>query len=195
MERFATEEDVKYIRIYGAVAWPGKRPGFAVIVGQRTKAPTDLVVLDETEDSDIRAMVWACGGLDYFYRPDAWLGDPENRAAQQFIREMNTENRQARRQYCRGFHLRRSPVLDIKKQTFDYLYPTLKKTLAEGHLVLKEGKLKDYMVQPQAGDLPAIEFGDYPAIEALGFAVLELERTHEPRPRQKQAINNYPPML
>ena len=190
MDSFSKEEDKKYRKIHGAVAWPGKRPGFAVIVGQRKEPPWDLVLLDEAEDTDIRVLVRACGGLDYFYRPDAWLGDPENRAASEFIREMNTDNWRMQKRYSRDFKLRRSPVLDIKN-TFDYTYPTLKKILAKGHLRLKESRLKEYMLQPQGADLPAIDFGDYPAIEALAFAVLELERTRDVRPRQQHALNDY----
>jgi len=191
--RFDKDQDKLYRKIYGAVAWPGKRPGFAVVIGQNLAPPGNLVLLDELEDSDTRALVRGCGGLDYFYRPDAWLGDPGNQAAMTFIAEMNRENREARQQYGRDFTLRRSRVLDIKN-TFAYLLPTLKKTLGNGRLRLKEGKLKSYMLQPQASDLPAIEFGDYPAIEALAFAVLELERTRESRPRQQYALNDYPRM-
>jgi hypothetical protein len=189
MERFNREEDAKYRTICGAVAWPGKKPGFAVIVGQKREPLRELVCLDEAEDSDMRELIRACGGFDYFYRPDAWLGDTENRAARQFMREMNAENR--RNKACgRAFALRRSPVLDITN-TFDYIYPTLKKTLAEGQLILKESKLKDYMLQPQADDLSSVEFGDYPAIEALAFAALELERVRESRPRPTHALNDY----
>lgn len=190
MERFSQDEDKKYRRIFGGAAWPGKRPGFAVIVGQQREPPFDLVLLDEVEGTDIRQVVRACGGFDFFYRPEAWYGNPENRAACQFIREMNAETRQARTQHSRDFHLRRSPVLDLQN-AFDYTFPTLKKLLSQEHLLLKEGKCREYMGHPQAADLPSLEWGDWPAIEALAFAVLELARVRDARPRPRHAKNEY----
>lgn len=189
--RFSIDEDRKYKKIFGAVAWPGKRAGFAVIIGQRAEWSGACVLLDETEAADIRQLVRACGGLDYFYRPDGWYGDSENRAACEFIREMNQENRQQHNIGRTDFVLRRSRILDIKN-VFDFVYPTLKKMLAKGSLTLKDSKLTEYMLQVQASDLPAIDFGDYPAVEALAFAVLELERNRDSKPKPTHADNNYP---
>lgn len=188
-QHFPKEQDRLYRRIYGGVAWPGKRPGFAVIVAQRKEPPWDLVLLDEVEAPDIRALVRACGGFDFFYKPDGWLGDPENAAACRFVREMNAENREAHAP-GRAFHLRRSPALDLKNP-FDYIYPTVKKLLAQQRLILKEGKAKEYMGHPQASDLPALEWGDWPAIEALAFVVLELDRVRDAQPKAHYAKNDY----
>lgn len=202
MERFDRNEDAKYRRIYGAVAWPGKRPGFAVIIGQNKNyrlGGYDLIFLDEIEESDMRKLVRACGGFDFFYRPDVWIGDTKNDAGDKFIREMNAENRiyGKGREGARMFKMRRSPLLDMKKNSFAYFFPAIKELLYPDRrrLYLKDGsKLKDYMFMPQASDLTTIEFGDYPAIEALAFAALELERstdTQRHRQQKKYAVNNY----
>lgn len=198
MERFDKEQDKLYRKIYGAVAWPGKRQGFAVVIGQKRERRLggyDLVFLDEIEESDTRKLVRACGGFDYFYRPEMWLGETKNAAADKFIREMNIENKSIEkcREGQRSFKMRRSPVLDMKN-AFDYIYPMLKELLEKDRrrLFLKESKLQGYMFQPQESDLATIEFGDYPAIEALAFAVLELERQAKPKQKRHQfSINNY----
>lgn len=196
MEHLSQEQDALYKKIYGAVAWPGKRPGFAVIIGQKHEyrlGGYDLVFLDELEESDTRKLVRACGGFDFYFRPEIWIGDTKNEAADKFIQEMNKENRASGKNLegHRRFRLRHSPVLDMKN-AFDYVYPMLKEILEpeRRRLFLKDSKLQGYMFQPQESDLASIEFGDYPAIEALAFAVLELERPPR-RPRQKQVINDY----
>lgn len=192
MERFSIEEDKKYSKIYGAVAWPGKRPGFAVIIGQ-TKLGRNLVFLDEIEEADLRKLIHACGAFDFFFRPELWLGETKNAAAEKFIREMNTEHIREKAAGQRNFKMRRSPVLDMKN-AFDYIYPSLKELLVKDQkrLFLKESKLQGYMFQPQESEIASIEFGDFPAIEALAFAVIELDReTHRKKPRQTTANNNY----
>ena len=198
MERFSREEDKKYRKIFGAVAWPGKRPGFAVVVGQNKELHLgghDIVFLDEFESGDTKALVRVCGGLDYFYRPDIWIGDTKNDAADKFIREMNIENKsfERRMEGQRSFKIRRSPLLDMKN-AFAYFFPVLKELLNPDRrrLFLKEGsKLKAYMYQPQESDLPAIQFGDYPSIESLAFAVFEMNQQRDSGPRQTHAINQY----
>ena len=89
--------------------------------------------------------------------------------------------------------MRRSPLLDMKG-SFAYIYPKLKELLTpeKRRLFLKESKLQGYMFQPQESDMSSIDFGDYPAIEALAFAVMELEtQTDRRKPRQEFAFNNY----
>jgi hypothetical protein len=198
MERFSRQEDKKYTKIYGAVAWPGKHPGFAVVIGQSRELHLgghDMIFIDEFESGDTKALVRACGGLDYFYRPDLWIGDNKNDAADKFIREMNKENQafEMRIEGHRPFKMRRSPLLDMKN-AFAYFFPVLKELLNPDRrrLFLKDGsKLKVQMYQPQESDLPTIEFGHYPAIEALAFAVFELDQVRDKQKRQTHAVNEY----
>jgi hypothetical protein len=199
MERFSKEEDRKYRKVYGGIAWPGKRPGFAIIIGQTREQRLggyDMVFLDEVEAGDTRALVRACGGFDYFYRPEVWVGDTKNDAGDKFIREMNNEN-ESPEKYPEGerlFRMRRSPILDMKN-AFAYFFPVLKELLNPDRrrLFLKEGsRLKGYMYQPQEADLATIDFGDYPAIEALALAVMELDRdANRPRKKYTTVQNEY----
>jgi hypothetical protein len=79
------------------------------------------------------------------------------------------------------------------KNAFAYFYPTLKELLQKDRrrLFVKEGRLLSYLLLPQQGDLYEIDWGHYPAIEALAFAVLELERLNESRPRHTHVKNDY----
>ena len=80
------------------------------------------------------------------------------------------------------------------EQLYSYILDELKRLLDKDRrqLFLKDSKLHGYMFQPQASDLASIEFGDFPAIEALAFAVLELEQSrNRKQPRQKTANNKY----
>ena len=189
--RFDSKEVQKYKNIFGGIAFPGKRPGFAVIIGQawhKTLGSHDLVYLDEVESDDTRELIRLCGGLDYFYYPKAWIGDSKNQAAERFIREFNKDHKGERR----GFHIRRTPILEMQT-AFAYMFPAIKELLYKPRrrLFLKEKtKLVDYLRQPQEADLPEIVWGDYPAVEALAFAVLELERINTGE-KMTSVNNNY----
>lgn len=197
-KHFPSEEDRLYKRIYGGVSWPGKRPGFACIVGQlreQTAKGYEMVFLDECEAGDIRELVYRCGAFDFYYRPEKWIGDPSNPAARNFIFEMNRENKELEKamEGRRNFVLQKSPLLDLKN-SFEYFFPVLKTLLEKDNrrLHLKESKLMSYMYQPQDGDIHTMDWGTFPAIESLVFAVLELDRTvNRPRKRQRTANNEY----
>jgi len=82
--------------IYGGVAWPNKRPGFAVVVAMNRfeKYGTEeheIFLLDEFGSADMYELVRWCGGADSKYNPSVWIGDKSNPTADQFIRELNRE--------------------------------------------------------------------------------------------------------
>ena len=82
--------------VFGGVAWPGKRPGFAVVVAMdRFKRygteEHEICFLDEFESGDICELVKRCGVLDFKYNPSVRIGDRSNPTAGQFIREPNSE--------------------------------------------------------------------------------------------------------
>ena len=194
-DRFDLKQDVQFEKIYGGVGWPGKRPGFGVVVGQKKEwrlGGRDLVVLDEFEEGDTRKLVRRLGGLDFHYRPNLWIGETKNAAADKFIREMNRETDP--RQGGRDLRMRRTRLLDMDN-LFEYAFPTLKELFQpeRRRLFLEKGKLlRQYLGQPQETDLREIRLGDYPAIEALMYVALELEQEMSPSqmPRQKYARNN-----
>lgn len=187
--KFDKNERLKYRKILGAISWPGKKPGFGIIIGQKHEISFlshDLIQLDEVEDNDIRTLVRACNGLDCFYQPVCWITETKNSAGDKFIREINRERNK------NSFRTRRSPLLDMK-EAYQYFFPMLRELLTPDRrqLFLKEeGKLKGYMFMPQEQELPTLQFGDYPAIEALAFAVMELSKAINTEEKEPQFVIN-----
>lgn len=172
------DEDLRlrYKQIYGGVGIPGKQPGFAVVVGmshERHFDNHDIYLLDEFESADMRELIKQCGVLDYKYKPAIWVGDSKNNAADRFIKEMNKDFESSRR----SFGLSLTQILDME-QPYSYILPKLKWLLDEDRrqLFLKESKVADYLATIEPPKIPEMEFGDFPAIEALAFAVIEMRR-------------------
>jgi len=166
--------EARYKQIYGAVAFPGKRPGFAVMVGmihEEHFESHDIYLLDGFESADMRELIRQCGVLDYKYKPELWIGDRLNDAADRFIREMNEEFKSSRRR----FTLSSTQILDMK-QPYSYILPELKRMLNKDHrqLFLEDSKVVDDLGIIEPSQIPEIEFGDFPAVEALAFAVIEM---------------------
>ena len=161
--------------IYGGVAWPGKRPGFAVVVGTsgiQRFGSHDVYLLDEFESFDTRELVRQCGVLDYKYRPASWIGDNKNGAADIFINKMNDEFARQERQ----FYLTPTQILDMERRLYDYILPELKDLLKEERrqLFLRDSRVLNYLREVELNDITELELGHYPAIEAIAFAVLEM---------------------
>lgn len=175
-----------YKQIYGGVAWPGKNPGYVVVLGmgyEKHFDNYDLYLLDELESSDTRELVRQCGVLDFRYKPQKWIGDRRDDAADRFIHEMNDEfSKEISEDFLllsgkRLFQLAPTHILEMK-QPFAYLFPQLKKLLDKDHrqLFLKNSKIISYFATIEPSHIPDITFGDFPAVEALAFAVIEMRR-------------------
>jgi len=169
--------------IYGGVSWPGKRPGFAVVVAMnniRHIDNHDVCLLDEFESFDIRELVRQCSVLDFKYLPSQWIGDWENDAAWPFIQEMNNglqaENRTHRRQLSLGW----TPMFDME-QFYPYILAEIRRLLASDHrqLFLKDSKIRGYLSEIHGDEIADLERGVYPAIEALAYAVIEMRHWAE----------------
>lgn len=194
--------------ICGGVAWPGKGLGFAVVVAKSVFQHfdnSDVYLLDEYESGNMRKLVRQCGVLDFKYKPDVWIGDRLNDAADRFIREMNDEHKSPKNQdeeqhYAidlfgrqttyhrqglnkrRSFNLCSTKMLDMD-YPFQYIFPEIKRLLDKERrqLFLKDSKVLDYLGTIRPEEIPEIGFGDFPAIEALAFAVLEIrQRSNNP---------------
>ena len=182
--------------IWGAVGLPSKRPGFSVVVGianQRNLGDYDVILLDEFESFDMRELIRRCGVLDFKYRITAndyrggylagsWVGDFKNDAAARFIQEMNDEqNDMGRAKRYFGF----SPTTMLEmERPYQYVLPQIKEMLnpERRRLLLKDSKVLNYLSQIEEADSASLEPGEFPAIEALAFAVLEMiesVRTYE----------------
>ncbi len=163
--------------VYGGVCWPGKRPGFAVVIAMdraRRLDSYDVCLLGEYESFDIRELVRQCGALDLKYLPDQWIGDRKNDAADQFLSEMNNEPQDANR---RQLNLSWTSLFDME-QLYPYILAEIRRLLASNcrQLFLKESRILGYLSEIRPGEIVDLEQGDYPAIEALALAVIEMRR-------------------
>jgi hypothetical protein len=169
--------------VFGGIAWPGRRPGFAVVAAlgnEKHFDAYDIVLLDECESADTRELVRQCGVLDLKYRPDQWAGDPYNGAADRFLTELNDELRtkaeavpaRPGRPPPRQVWPVRSAILDMK-EPYAYLLPQLKRLLDEDRrrLFLKDSRVKAAMRDVDPAEITHYEFGEFPAIEAVSLVV------------------------
>lgn len=174
--------------IWGAVAWPGKKPGFVTIAAMHHKEHLrnhDIHLLDEFESFNVEELVRQCQVLDrkydiclYAYRHedvlDRWVGDYQHDAASKFIQEINKDQDDSR---C--FHLNSTTILEMD-HPYHYLLPQIKALLnpERPQLNLKQGLSRAYLyeISGNEDEIAELEFGAYPAIEALGFLVVEMRK-------------------
>jgi len=171
--------------IYGGVSWPAKRPGFAVIVAmlyEKHFDSHDIYLLEEFESFNTRELVRQCGAMDARYKPSLWIGDNRNEAAGSFLNEMADELQAPATPAIarRSFYVCPTMMLEMN-QLYAYILPHLRNQLEPGRklLFLKSSKLVDYLADIEEKEIADLQFGDFPAIEALAFAVIEL-RNHYP---------------
>jgi hypothetical protein len=160
--------------IFGGVSWPGKRPGYAVIVAMdlhRRFESYEVCILAEYESTSIREMVRQCDILDYTYEPKKWIGDWKNDAADKFIRELNSE----KTKQVPKFSVNLTPMLEMEN-LYPYMLDELKRLLDVNRrmLFLKDAKVVNYLSEIEAEDITELKLGEYPAIEALCFGVLTM---------------------
>ena len=179
--------------VWGGVARPGKREGAAVVIGMDHKRHLDshdIYLLDEYESFDTRKLVRQCGALDAKYSislsraycpnlPGYWIGDYKNDAASQFIHEMNDEQKRDGSVIGREpFSLTSTSMLEMEN-LYEYILPQIKelRNAERRQLFLKESKILNYLSEIEEAEMAELERGEYPAIEALAFAVIELRKT------------------
>jgi len=171
--------------IYGGVAWPGKNPGCAVVMAmsrQAEKPPwndTDsyeVCVVDVVESDDTRELILQCRRLDAKWQPELWFGET-NDAAEEFMAEANEDMERYFNDDDRRFDLGETHLLDIQNP-YPYVLGTLKELLGERprRLFLKEGIIKNYLGQIKPDEVAELKRGDFPAVEAVGIAVIEMLR-------------------
>jgi hypothetical protein len=190
-----TPDDVKsHCRTtIGAVAWPGKFPGFAVVLavtGSKKEPPYEILLLDEAESGDLAELIHKCNALDLRYTPERWIGDNQKKAAEKIIAKL-VATRQPRNEYeepPRVFSgVYPNSVVGLNDELYAYAMPILKSRLHEDNrqLFLKTSKVLDYMGQIKEQEIPFMKRGDYPAIEALAYAAQEaldwIESDQQPR--------------
>ncbi|MFH1883805.1 MAG: hypothetical protein ABIL62_14000 [Planctomycetota bacterium] len=191
------EEDNLYKRIYGGLSMPGQRQGFISIIGEtnalNVTGDRDLVLLDEAEDFDAKKLIELASGLDFRYRCEHWYGDTKGPVSKMLIREMNLFNRGPEgNKDARDLVISHTRVLDNPKPV-QFIYPVLKSRLenVSQKLFPPNSLVASYMRQIMPEDVASLQIGDYPAIESLSYAVLELTKPIRRGPRQTKANNDY----
>ena len=182
------------LAIHGAVSWPGKRPGFIVVIGMGMN--DKMYLLEEYESESVRDLVRKCGALNFkfhTFKPYSylscqyrWFGNYKNDAASQFIGEMNQETKNRER-----LSLNLSSILDMS-QPYQFMLDKLGEFLKadEKCLFLKESKVKNYLSNIESSEISNMELGEYPAIEAVAMAAIELQNTAA---RIRRLCNQGPP--
>ena len=172
--------------IYGGVAWPGKREGYAVVIAmdkEKHGDSYDIYLLDEAESFDIRELVHTCDALDQRYEPKIWLGDFSNDAAYPYIGKLNAERHGKK---MRRFNFYRTPLLD-KEHLYQFILSEIKGLLnpENRQLFLKDSKVATFLSGIELEEAVDLQLGDYPAIEALAFAVIEMRQREKDFPESE----------
>jgi len=172
---FPVEQDQFYSRIFGAAAWPAVRPGFVVILGEHRSERVGglplLVVLDEATDGRLWHVVEKAAAFRFYYKPEHFYADCQHVAAMQFAADFREG----------GLSLEHS-LLCAMDGPFGYALPILGRLhdqtqrLIVPKTSLMYGELK---AAPAHEELAKLRLSDYPAIAALAFAVLAMERTRD----------------
>jgi len=180
--------------VCGGVSWPGKLPGYAVVVAMdiaRHFESYDICILAEYESPSVRDLVRQCGVLDYQYEPKKWIGDWKSDAADKFIREMNSE----RTKQEHKFSVNLTPMLEME-HFYPWALDEIKRLLDKERrmLFLKDSKVVKYLSEIEKSETATLEFGAFPAIEALCFAVISLldaEKRSQRRPMPTTQDRSY----
>jgi hypothetical protein len=177
--RFSPDQDVVYSRIFEGVAWPALRPGFVVVVGEHriesVAGGPKLVVLDEAMDERLWHVVERATALWFYYRPERVCGDARHVAAMQFADERARGQADAAE-----FRIDHS-LLCAMDGPLGYALPLLSQLIDGGRLIIAAGSRLhgELLTVPRNADPAKLLLADYPAVAALAFAVLGLERSRQ----------------
>jgi hypothetical protein len=157
--------------VFGGISWPVKQAGFAVVVAMKSfetfgRQRHEVCLLDEVESADMWELIERCSGLDLKYYPSGWIGDNENSAADRIMQEMSSDSK------LRTFSLTPASTTSMDRP-YQYMLQSLRRMLREDRrtLFLKESKVIGYLQEIGENAEIELELGEYPAIEALAFAL------------------------
>ncbi len=160
--------------IYGGIAWPDKRPGFLVVLAAVPSYKPEnwkIYLLYEFESNSYQEIIKQFGLMDSTYEPDRWHADMTNNSAEELMQDMRDSF---------NSYPSETDLIEMKP-LYPYLLGRLKKLLNLEHrrLELKNSKLLSYMGEIEQGEDAKLALGDYPAIESLAYAVIEMLRILE----------------
>lgn len=178
------ETSIRETYNFGAIAWPGKDQGFGLIirvVQDVTRYDPTLRkyhILAECESWDIKELLLKCLDLHRQHQPERWTTCRADPAADEFTQEI-------RNKYPDAYSFQHYPALFAiehpGESPYSLLIPKIKELVVEGkkRLYLNGSKVESLPIRDD--ETATLALGTYPAIEALGFAIVEAEENTLPR--------------
>ena len=136
----------------------------------------DVCLIAEHETTSTRELVRQIAVLDDKFMPDRWIGDNRNDAADEFIRELQKDgDRDRRRSKLMFVH---TSMLEME-YFYRYALDEIKRLLDKDRrmLFLKDSIIPNYLSDIEKEVISDLKHGDYPAIEALAYAVITIMKS------------------
>lgn len=177
-----TESGRKFRRIVGGFAWPGKKPGFAVAVGEELEPDPNtkrrhLWVIGETEHFNIEVLARRAAEFLKIYHVEAFYGNSNIEPLMRLLRYS-------------GLSLYEAPYAD-NEHSFPFYMATIHGYLEpEKYLHFGENsKLRGYLMEVNPENTSQDAEG-FPAIAALGYAVSYFKLYRPPLPPLEKPPHN-----
>jgi hypothetical protein len=177
-------DGIRIGRVWGALSWPGVRPGYLLLMAQAdNKDGRPLYLVNEVSKELTRDLVKAAADLQEAWKPDSWwhpCGDP----SQPFLSE-------AWRALDGIDDSKRPSFLDGPDYPPEYALSLLKKAMLQEHLKLHLdlGLLMDELTQLSQAEDPIGKLPNLPGVRALLLILGAVERAPWP-PRDYSNITN-----
>lgn len=186
-DRLDMEETYNYR--FGGIGWPGKDQGFGVVIGvlekRRRSGPPwrEFHVLDECESRNPKKLLCKCLDLHWRYAPTGWVTNHVDAAGDAFSEELHQDNAAA-------YDFHHSPARFANQHPganpYSYLVNGVIEELVGGsekRLYLKNDKAAEQLHALRKDEIPLLLPGTYPAVEAVGFALVEARDDYNSIPR------------
>ncbi len=165
------DKDRQYQRIWGGLAWPGEKPGFAVVLAEELSmdpAPR-LFTLVEIEEENIERLITRCIELTSEFSVKEWYGRTTDNAINAYLQEYNSK---AIDRHRSTFDIMDAPYSN-KGQIHYHVNILLEKLRPTNTRLFlhKESRLDSFLNELPAGKISTAKDTDYLAIAALGYVV------------------------
>lgn len=160
-------------RILGGIAWPGEKPGCAVVIGEEALPEIGnrvyhLHLLEETEKLESGQLIRQCIDLKREY-PDLEFIGRNDEGNRRFLDLWNNERRGPEF----FVYSPPGPSEDYIQYYLTILLDKLQPERTTLHLP-KESKLPGYLLEIPQNEIRVATNSQYPAVAALGYAVATL---------------------
>ena len=161
-----------YQRIVGGLAWPGIKPGFAVILGENLRKDYDLNahhirILAEFESLDIEELFKWCVFSHSWFKGE-WYLSLENKPMMGLV---YNDNRFEHLSIGRAPYSADPKGFRFYVAIFRRHLQSEKKTLHLG----ENSRLPSYLLELDTKDISTADIDEFPAVAALGYALTTLD--------------------